>query len=230
MKSTSRSASPPVQPGAARRRLLQAISALPMRNRLLAAGAAALPVPGLAATPACGGDSRGTPRQTEGPYFTRNSPQRQSLLEDGIGGIMLVLSGAVRATDCRLLPGALLDFWQADAEGVYDNRGFRLRGHQFTGADGRYRLETVVPGLYPGRTRHIHVKVQAPDGPVLTTQLYFPGEPGNRSDRLFSPILVVSVDSATGAAAGSTRQPAADPFGGSSGSIRASFDFVLPAG
>jgi len=58
--------------------------------------------------------------------------------------------------------GALLDFWQADAAGDYDNTGFRLRGHQFSGADGRFRLATVVPGLYPGRTRHIHVKVQRP--------------------------------------------------------------------
>ena len=48
-----------------------------------------------------------------------------------------------------------------------------------------------MPGLYTGRTRHIHVKVQAPDGPVLTTQLYFPGEPANDRDGIFSPELLL---------------------------------------
>ena len=101
------------------------------------------------------------------------------------------LGGSVLGLDCKPLAGALLDFWQADAEGAYDNQGFRLRGHQFTDADGRYRLETVVPGLYPGRTRHIHVKVQRPRGRVLTTQLFFPGVAGNRSDAIFDADLVV---------------------------------------
>jgi len=68
-----------------------------------------------------------------------------------------------------------------------------LRGHQFTDADGRYALESIVPGLYPGRTRHYHVKVQAPGQPVLTTQLYFPDEPGNQSDGIFNSALVLDV-------------------------------------
>ena len=82
--------------------------------------------------------------------------------------------------------GALLDFWQADADGEYDNDGYRLRGHQFADGDGPLRAcDTIVPGLYPGRTRHIHVKVQRPHGQILTTQLYFPGEPRNRTDGIF---------------------------------------------
>ena len=60
-----------------------------------------------------------------------------------------------------------------------------------TDAQGRYRLETVVPGLYPGRTRHIHVKVQAPNGPVLTTQLYFAGEARNAGDGIFRQELLM---------------------------------------
>jgi protocatechuate 3,4-dioxygenase beta subunit len=52
-------------------------------------------------------------------------------------------------------------------------------------------LRTIVPGGYDGRTRHIHVKVQAPNRPVLTTQLYFPDEPLNRSDGLFRRELVM---------------------------------------
>jgi protocatechuate 3,4-dioxygenase beta subunit len=73
-------------------------------------------------------------------------------------------------------------------------RGFTLRGHQFAAADGAFTLETIVPGLYPGRTRHIHVKVQAPDQPVLTTQLYFPGEPRNAEDGIFSDALLMDVN------------------------------------
>lgn len=57
-----------------------------------------------------------------------------------------------------------------------------------------FYLESVVPGLYPGRTRHFHVKVQAPNQPVLTTQLYFPNEPGNDGDGIFSPDLVLEAD------------------------------------
>jgi protocatechuate 3,4-dioxygenase beta subunit len=147
----------------------------------------------LAPTPACGDDDDVTPPQTEGPFYKPRSPQRTSLLEPGLTGTRLVVIGRVLSTDCRPVVRALLDFWQADDRGVYDNAGFRLRGHQFADDEGRYRLETIVPGLYPGRTRHIHVKVQAPNRPVLTTQLYFPGEPRNATDALFNPKLVMAV-------------------------------------
>ncbi len=87
----------------------------------------------------------------------------------------------------------MLDFWHADDGGNYDNVGFRLRGHQFTDAQGRFQLETIVTGLYPGRTRHIHVRVQAPGQPILTTQLYFPDEPANQGDSIFQPELLMQV-------------------------------------
>ena len=45
----------------------------------------------------------------------------------------------------------------------------------------------------PGRTRHIHVKVQVPGKAELTTQLYFPGEARNDSDGIFSPALLMQV-------------------------------------
>jgi protocatechuate 3,4-dioxygenase beta subunit len=143
----------------------------------------------LAATPECADDDDVTKAQTEGPYFTRNSPERASLVESGMRGTRLVVSGRVLSTGCQPVARALIDWWQADDGGVYDNQGYRLRGHQFTDVQGNYRLETIVPGLYPGRTRHIHVKVQAPNQRVLTTQLYFPGEPGNRRDGIYSPDL-----------------------------------------
>jgi protocatechuate 3,4-dioxygenase beta subunit len=113
-----------------------------------------------------------------------------------------VLSGTVVTTRCQPVARALLDFWQADGAGNYDNSGFRLRGHVFTDAEGRYRVETVVPGLYPGRTRHIHVKAQAPGGPVLTTQLYFPGEPQNARDRIFTEECLIRAQDAPDGKAG----------------------------
>jgi protocatechuate 3,4-dioxygenase beta subunit len=110
-----------------------------------------------------------------------------------MAGARIIVAGSVLSTDCRPIPGALVDVWQADDRGEYDNAGFRLRGHQFADEQGRYRLETIVPGAYSGRTRHIHVRVQAPNQPVLTTQLYFPGEPGNQRDGIFRPELVMAM-------------------------------------
>jgi protocatechuate 3,4-dioxygenase beta subunit len=145
----------------------------------------------LQTTPACDDGDGPTPAQTEGPYFSTGSPRRRSLLGRGIGGTRLTITGYVLTTACKPIRAAKLEFWQADARGAYDNEGYRLRGHQFTDAAGRYRLETIVPGLYTGRTRHIHVKVQAPGRSVLTTQLYFPGVSANRGDRLFDGDLLL---------------------------------------
>jgi protocatechuate 3,4-dioxygenase beta subunit len=50
-----------------------------------------------------------------------------------------------------------------------------------------------VPAIYPGRTRHYHVKVQAPDSSLLTTQLYFPNELANRRDGLFRRELLMRI-------------------------------------
>jgi protocatechuate 3,4-dioxygenase beta subunit len=163
-------------------------------------------------TPECVDGDDLTPSQTEGPYFTPNSPERSSLLESGLLGTKLTLAGYVLGTSCQPVGGALLDFWQADDRGEYDNVGYRLRGHQFTDAAGRYSLETVVPGLYPGRTRHIHLKVQAPNRPVLTTQLYFPGEPSNRTDGIFNQALLMEIQD------------------GADGGKLARYDFVLNLG
>ena len=145
----------------------------------------------LAPTPACHDGDEATLRQTEGPFFKPSSPERAELLEAGMPGQPIELVGFVISRTCKPLAGALLDFWQADDKGRYDNSGFRLRGHQFSDAEGRYRLRSVVPGVYVGRTRHIHVKVQPRGGRVLTTQLYFPGEAQNRADGLFRSELLM---------------------------------------
>jgi protocatechuate 3,4-dioxygenase beta subunit len=145
----------------------------------------------LSPTPACHDGDEPTLAQTEGPFFKPSSPERIELIEAGMAGQPIELVGFVLSRNCKPIAGALLEFWQADDKGQYDNSGFRLRGHQFTDADGRYRLKSIVPGIYVGRTRHIHVKVQPRGGRVLTTQLYFPGEAKNRSDGLFRKELLV---------------------------------------
>lgn len=139
-------------------------------------------------TPACG---RQTPSQMEGPFFTPLSPERIKLIEQGMKAPVMRLVGQVVDTACRPISGALLDFWQCDDKGRYDNQGYLLRGHQYANSNGEFRLETLVPGEYPGRTPHLHVKVQPKNGPVLTTQLYLPSHPRNTRDFLFDPRLVM---------------------------------------
>jgi protocatechuate 3,4-dioxygenase beta subunit len=162
-----------------------------------ATGAAGGPT-SLPPTPSCGPGTQATVAQTEGPYFKPNSPEKANLAADVNKGTQLVVAGSVLSTSCQPVSHALIDVWQADADGQYDNSGNTLRGHLFSDGSGHYRFVTVVPGLYPGRTRHIHVKVQAPNGPVLTTQLYFPGEPRNASDSIFQKETLMAVTNATG--------------------------------
>jgi protocatechuate 3,4-dioxygenase beta subunit len=191
--------------GLTRRTLLGAVIALLVAactkgrsTRSTAAGSST--TASLAPTPSCGGQP--TVTQTEGPYFKPNSPAKADLFADVNKGTRLVVTGSVMSASCQSVGRALLDVWQADADGQYDNAGNRLRGHLFTDDGGRYRFVTVVPGLYPGRTRHIHVKVQAPNGPVLTTQLYFPGEPRNATDSIFDKQLLMTVNDAAGGKTG----------------------------
>jgi protocatechuate 3,4-dioxygenase beta subunit len=169
-----------------RRYLLGAAAALAMPQAAFAQGE-------LPATPACHDGDEPTVRETEGPFFKRASPQRADLREGGLAGRPLDVSGFIVSRACRPVAGALIDVWQADDKGRYDNRGFRLRGHLFTDEAGRWSLRTIVPAAYEGRTRHIHVKVQAPGRPVLTTQLYFPDEPLNRTDGLYRRELTMRV-------------------------------------
>lgn len=172
------------------------------RRRFLIAGAVAaagfgLPRGAIAQelkpTPQCGDGDEPTPRQTEGPFYKPSSPQRSDLREAGARGHAVELTGVVLTRSCRPVAGALVDLWHCDARGEYDNKGFRYRGHVFADHEGRFRFLTIRPAIYPGRTRHYHVKVQAPNRPVLTTQLYFPSEPGNARDGLFRKELLMRI-------------------------------------
>jgi len=134
-----------------------------------------------------------TPALTEGPYYKTGSPEQANLYQDGMAGTKLVVTGHVYDSNCQPIANAWLDFWQADGNGNYDNSGYTLRGHQFTDTNGHFQLTTVVPGLYPGRTEHIHVKVQAPNGQLITSQLFFPGVTQNDSDGIYNPSLLLSI-------------------------------------
>ena len=178
------------------RRHFLAIAAAPVF--VAAAGRASGKITSLQRTPACVDDHDLTLAQTEGPYFTPDSPEKQDFASDSPNGERMTIAGYVLTEDCKPVAKALVELWHADETGTYDNDGHRLRGHQFTDGEGRWWFDTIVPGLYPGRTRHYHIKVQRPGADVLTTQLYFPGEPGNESDRIFNSALLLDVSSDNG--------------------------------
>jgi len=165
------------------------------RRGLLLATPALLLRPAEAQTPR-------TPPQTEGPYYPRAIPadadadlRRVAGQAGAARGLPLLLTGSVRGPDGATLPGALVEIWQADHSGIYlhpgdarfAERDAAFQGYGRTVADGagRYAFRTIRPGLYPGRTVHIHLRAQPPGGgPALTTQVYFPDEPRNEADLL----------------------------------------------
>lgn len=139
-------------------------------------------------TPSCGSK---TPSQLEGPFFSPHSPERSSLITLKDKAQKIRVYGEVLDQFCRPLSGAMLDLWQSDERGDYDSRSDRLRGHQYADTKGEFSLLSLMPGEYTGRTPHLHVKVQRRNGPVLTTQLYFPNHPRNRRDFLYDQRLLL---------------------------------------
>jgi len=133
---------------------------------------------------------------TEGPYYKADPPQKASLVTEGLAGTRIVLTGYVLTRSCAPVAGAKVDVWQADSRGAYDNSGYTLRGYVLTDDMGRYRIETIVPGEYPGRTEHIHVKIWV-GGSALTTQLYFPGQASNSGDGIYRPENLLKITQGT---------------------------------
>lgn len=134
-----------------------------------------------------------TAQVTEGPYYKAGSPDTNNLVQDGMQGTQITITGQVLDQSGAPVANALLDFWQANTNGVYDNTGYSLRGHQYTDASGYYTLTTIIPGIYPGRTEHIHVKVQAPNSTLVTTQLFFPGVSQNARDGIYDSSLLLNI-------------------------------------
>jgi protocatechuate 3,4-dioxygenase beta subunit len=153
------------------------------------------------ATLACTAPAAALVELTEGPYYKANPPQNATLRTAGVAGTPLTLTGYVVSQSCQPIANAKLDFWQADGNGNYDNSGYTLRGWQLTDANGAYRLETVIPGLYPGRTEHIHFKVTV-NGKTYTSQLFFPGVSQNDGDSIYSSQMLVKLNATTSPATG----------------------------
>lgn len=126
-----------------------------------------------------------------GPFFSEGAPQTNTIVPEGYEGERLFLTGKLTATDCENnIADAVLDFWQANENGAYDNDGYNFRGKIITDAEGNYSLETIVPGKYLNgsqyRPAHIHLKVQAEGYDELVTQIYFQGDTDIPADPLAS--------------------------------------------
>ena len=153
----------------------------------------------------------GTAHNVEGPLYRAGAPLRTPpvrLCRDDEEGDILFVSGQVTATeDGRPLVGAMLDVWQTDRRGYYENQDesqpeYNLRGRLLTGEQGRYEFRTIVPGAYEvtrsgpvadllrtlgrhgWRPSHIHVKVSCAGFAPLTTMLFMPGDPWLQTDAI----------------------------------------------
>jgi protocatechuate 3,4-dioxygenase beta subunit len=137
-----------------------------------------------------------TDEDIEGPFYRDGAPMRATLFEKGDKGERLTVSGIVVARNGRPLAGALLDVWQCNADGRYDNDDpehppkkdqYILRGRLKTNDKGEYSFATIKPVPYSigaGRFRpaHIHLKASLEGYSALTTQIYFKGDKYNKTD------------------------------------------------
>ena len=132
-----------------------------------------------------------TPAVSSDAEYRSGAPVRRSLLDPGMPGVKMTLAGYVTGLTCGRIKGARVDFWQADSQGRFDPRGFRLRGAVLTDGDGRYAIETVIPGEAAGRAKRISARLQPPGKASLSTVLFFPDDPAASKDKQFKPGLVM---------------------------------------
>jgi protocatechuate 3,4-dioxygenase, beta subunit len=175
----------------ARRHALTALAATPL---VPLAGALAQPRPAAA-----------TPAQTLGPFYPRSAAERPKDIDPDLiivegdrvvtQGVPLYLTGRVLRRDARPLAQALVEIWQCDARSVYHHPdggdqahgdpAFQGYGQTRTDETGAFHFRTIKPVPYPGRTAHIHMRIQTADDGSLATQLYLPAEPGNERDVIY---------------------------------------------
>ena len=135
-----------------------------------------------------------TVEATEGPYHVSEMPELKegNLNFTNLAGVPIEISGHVYdgLDATKPLAGAAVEIWHADSDGSYHPNGngpasnykpeeIALRGFVLTDTEGQYRFDTIYPGEYSGRTRHIHFKIRAAGKPELTTQLIVPAIPGD---------------------------------------------------
>ena len=176
-----------------------------------------------------------TPAQPEGPYYPRPVPSETDADLTQIAGAPrpaqgdpLLVTGRVLRSDGAPVPGAAIEIWQTDSQGIYQHpneprvaqrdTAFQGYGRVVSDAEGRFAFRTVRPGLYDRRTAHIHLRAHPPGGgAALTTQVYFPDEPENARDGLLNRVRDPAQRQALMARL--DRDP--------SGTARAQFDVVL---
>lgn len=155
---------------------------------------------------------KATPPDQLGPFYPVVRPLDQDAdltMLDGhsqrASGDLLDVFGIVRDFDGNPVAGATLDLWQANAIGRYAHGGdtreelpldphFQGSAKIATDAEGRYRLRTVLPGIYGFggslRPRHIHFTIDGKQS-RLTTQMYFPGEKENSLENIKDDSMLV---------------------------------------
>jgi protocatechuate 3,4-dioxygenase beta subunit len=151
---------------------------------------------------------RATEDNILGPYHRANAPFRGKITPPLEPGTVLVVRGRVYGQDTRRpLPSTLIDVWQANAQGSYDNDDpqrppaanlFVNRARLITDENGYYEYETIHPGAYrigpnAWRPPHIHYWVRKPNYRELITQLYFRGDPHQRDDQFIRDSLIIDL-------------------------------------
>ncbi len=149
-----------------------------------------------------------TPSQTIGPFF-KSSLIRSgaaSLARPGTRGERMVIFGHVLDGDGAPVDDAMVEIWQANADGRYDHPEdlqeklvdphFHGFGRAATDQHGCFRFDTIKPGRLPGvgdvlQAPHINVSVFA-RGLLkrLATRIYFPGEPSNSTDAVLNAVPI----------------------------------------
>ena len=166
------------------------------RREFVGAGLALLPFLKFEACASSSETCSPTVRGAGGPFYKEGAPWRAKLCGADEPGEPLVVTGRVTGADtCAPLKGAVVDVWQADSAGRYDNERFHLRGRVRADDEGLYSFETVLPGNYSdgglARARHIHYIITAPGYAPLVTECYFEGDPRNRTDPIVRNSLVI---------------------------------------
>jgi protocatechuate 3,4-dioxygenase beta subunit len=143
-----------------------------------------------------------------GPYHRPGSPFRGKITPPLEPGTVLLIRGRVWGLDTRRpLPNTLLDIWQANAQGRYDNDDpqhppaanlFVHRARLMTDENGYYEYETIHPGAYrtgprTWRPPHIHYWVRQTNYRPLVTQLYFRNDEHQREDEFIRASLIIDL-------------------------------------